>query len=174
MYDSAVAPRSHRYAEYGESEYRSRNRAFRRYVLRTILARPDHPLRFLVTTTNRFSRTPRTLFDAGHVIPVATLRSRGTDLERLVVQQRGLNRSTGATPIASVVNVAGVPVDVASLRDWSRFYPQLQGFVQAGRRVRGWNSKTGAVFESPPARGLGRVLELPGTVRVVQFSARRG
>lgn len=168
MYDSAVAPRSYGYAEYGESEYRRRNRAFRQYALRTILARPDHPLRFLVTTTNRFSRTPRTLFDAGHVIPVAALRSRGTDLERLVVQQRSLNRSTGATPIASVVNVGGVPVDLVSLRNWSRFYPQLQGYVRRGRRVRGWNSKTGAVFESGPAREPCRVLELPGTVRVVR------
>lgn len=150
-----------------EDEYRSRNRTFRRHVLRTIAAAPAHPLRFLVTMNQRFSRVPRTLFDAGHVIPVATLRRRGTVLERLAVQRRSANRSAGATPIRSVVDVAGVPVDYDSLREWSRHVPALRGYLTGGRRVRGWNSRTGAVGEVP------LVLELPGTVRRADFRSFR-
>lgn len=140
-----------------DEEYRRKNRAFRRFVKRTIAADENHPLRFLLTAKGGYRRDARTpyLMDAGHVVPVRNLTKAGTTLERLVVQQRSLNRSAGAKPVTRIVKVAGIPVDVESLRLWSKTVPGLAAYLSAPTS-RGWSSKTGKVLE------LEFVLSLPG------------
>jgi hypothetical protein len=112
-----------------EEEYRRFNRQFRRTMAQQIHQDPRHPLQFLVKNGKGGKAVWRTAkdrrVDAGHVTPVMTLAARSHTTERLAVQDRSLNRSDGAKMGATgkgskieVIDIKGVPVDVATARQW--------------------------------------------------------
>jgi hypothetical protein len=145
-----------------DEEYRRQNQAFRKFVKNTVAA-ADHPLRFLLRMKDAKGRS---LFDAGHVIPVKVLQKRGITRERLVVEDRGINRGKQATKITGIVKVDGVPVDCASIEKWAKTQPQLAPYVRDcakdddDRRYKsqGWYSTDGKAHE------FEFVLSLPGGV----------
>lgn len=104
-----------------DQEYRRRNQRFRAFVNRVVRTK-HHPLGFLAS-----KRGPA--YDAGHVVPVKTLQRRGTRLERLVVEDRRMNRSKQAKSIARIVNVQGVPVDCDSIAGWRPFLVVTYGWA---------------------------------------------
>jgi hypothetical protein len=148
-----------------DEEYRKKNQKFRAFV-KSMATKPDHALGFL---SKMVDRNGRWLFDAGHVVPVLALKRRGTKLERLVVEDRTLNRSKQARKIGSIINIEGVPVDCASVDRWRTTAPaayrtRLEQFwldCQAKRNTStGWHSKDERVHE------FEFVLALPGEIWV--------
>ncbi len=131
-----------------DEEYRAANQAFRQWVLNTVVRQPNHPLKFLVNPkTGRAWRSSRSApravtYDAGHVIPVANLAKQNWTRERLVVQDRALNRSNKIKRITrnDIFDVAGVPVDRTSLTAWSKRHPQLVKYVRASPKTGGWDA----------------------------------
>ncbi|UOQ68151.1 polymorphic toxin type 5 domain-containing protein [Hymenobacter volaticus] len=143
-----------------EEEYRKFNRQFRRTMAQTIAKDGKHPLGFLVKDGKggkpvwRSAKDRRV--DAGHVTPVLTLSRRKQLTERLAIQDRHLNRSDGARMGArgrgstiQVIDIKGVPVDVATARKWNAQkllpdYYVTPAYIEA-HRVKGW-SANGELF----------------------------
>lgn len=143
-----------------EEEYRKFNRQFRRTMAQTIAKDGKHPLGFLVKGGKggkpvwRSAKDRRV--DAGHVTPVLTLSRRKHLTERLAIQDRHLNRSDGARMGArgkgstiQVIDIKGVPVDVATARLWNAQkllpnYYVTPAYIEA-HRVKGW-SGNGELF----------------------------
>jgi hypothetical protein len=71
---------------------------------------------FLLTAKQRFRKQSQAPLRRGTRAPGQTLKRNGTKRERLVVEQRTLNRGTGAKQIRCIINVDGVPVDRESLK----------------------------------------------------------
>ncbi|MDF7811296.1 polymorphic toxin type 5 domain-containing protein [Hymenobacter sp. YC55] len=143
-----------------EEEYRKFNRQFRRNMAQTIANDGKHPLGFLIKDGKggkpvwRSAKDRRV--DAGHVTPVLTLSRRKHLTERLAIQDRHLNRSDGARMGATgkgstiqVIDIKGVPVDVATARKWNAQkllpdYYVTPAYI-AAHRVKGW-SANGELF----------------------------
>jgi hypothetical protein len=131
-----------------EEEYRRHNRKFRREMANKIGSVVNHPLQFMVKQGKGRKWVFRTAkdrrVDAGHVTPVVTLRKRGYTTERLAIQDRKLNRSDGARMrIAGkgkrikVVDVAGVPVDIDTVRKYVQMKLLNATWLKA-KRHQGW------------------------------------
>lgn len=131
-----------------DEEYRKKNRKFRAFVNAAVRA-PNHPLGFL-------KRRKGIKYDAGHVVPVKHLNRRGTVRERLVVEDRRLNRSKQAKAVSGIVKVGGIPVDCASIDHWrtaapASYRPRLEQIWQDCQKRRntsqGWFSTDEKVHE---------------------------
>jgi hypothetical protein len=144
-----------------DEEYRRKNQLFRKFV-KSVAGAAGHPLGFLLKMKDKKGRL---LFDAGHVVPVKVLAQRGTKLERLVVEDRTLNRGKHATQISGIVNVQGVPVDCASVAAWATVNPQLGPYVADCNKTNGRkHSSEGWYSSDKTVHELEFVLTLPGEV----------
>jgi hypothetical protein len=119
--------------------------AFMRRALRVILARPDHPLGFLVDRSQRKWVARRHLDDAPGV-QAGHLESRhGGAPERLAIQDASDNQlanwvgeSKGAIFENGAVSIGGIPVEAETAKLWERLGEFPAGTVASSASSRGW------------------------------------
>lgn len=147
--ESYIHPESEIAWELWEEEFRRHNQKFRKEMAAKIGSTTNHPLQFLVKKGKGGKTVWRTAkdlrVDAGHIVPVVTLKKRGWKTERLAVQDRRLNQSDGGKMGATgtgrkiqVIDIRGVPVDLQTAKKYVEMGLLSQSVVNQAKTHKGW------------------------------------